>query len=107
MGAAGLEAVDGNAAASKKTAGLLLPSPETESRTASSSKGVAGDLPDLGGRNPEPLTIEVLRVKLDAAIDAEAWPAVKAIRERMAEVEHEAALSNPKVRFIDSARARK
>lgn len=34
-----------------------------------------------------PLTVDVLRRKLDAAIVAEAWDAVKAIRERMVEVE--------------------
>jgi len=33
----------------------------------------------------------VLRRKLDAAIDAEAWEAVKAIRERMVDAEREAA----------------
>jgi hypothetical protein len=31
----------------------------------------------------ERVTVEVLRAKLDAAILAEAWDAVKAIRERM------------------------
>jgi hypothetical protein len=36
---------------------------------------------------PEPLTVVVLRRKLDAAIVAEAWDAVKAIRERIVEVE--------------------
>jgi hypothetical protein len=35
----------------------------------------------------EPITLEVLRQKLDAAILAEAWEAVKAIRERMVDVE--------------------
>ena len=35
----------------------------------------------------EPLTVEILRRKLDAAIVAEAWDAVKAIRERIIEVE--------------------
>jgi hypothetical protein len=42
--------------------------------------------------NAEPfLTLEVLRRKLDAAILAEAWEAVKAIRERIIEVERETA----------------
>jgi hypothetical protein len=36
---------------------------------------------------PAPLTIDALRRKLDAAIDAEAWEAVKIIRERIVEVE--------------------
>jgi hypothetical protein len=39
----------------------------------------------------QPLTLDLLRCKLDAAIVAEAWDAVKAIRERMVEVEREAA----------------
>ena len=37
-----------------------------------------------------PVTVDVLRAKLDAAILAEEWSAVKAIRERMIEVEREA-----------------
>jgi hypothetical protein len=37
------------------------------------------------------VTVEVLRQKLDAAIVAEAWDAVKAIRERIVQVEREAA----------------
>jgi hypothetical protein len=32
---------------------------------------------------PEPLSIEVLRQRLDAAIDAEQWGAVSVIRERI------------------------
>lgn len=52
--------------------------------------------PALGGSRPfaeaEPKpSLEVLRRKLDAAIVAEAWDAVKAIRDRMGEVEREAA----------------
>jgi hypothetical protein len=35
----------------------------------------------------EPLTLDLLRRKLDAAIVAEAWEAVRAIRERIVEVE--------------------
>jgi hypothetical protein len=35
--------------------------------------------------------VEVLRRKLDAAILAEAWDAVKAVRERLAEAQREAA----------------
>jgi hypothetical protein len=41
--------------------------------------------------NAEPITIEVLRAKLDAAIWAEAWEAVKAIRERIGHAERTAA----------------
>jgi hypothetical protein len=37
------------------------------------------------------LTVEILRRKLDAAIMAEAWEAVKAIRERIVQAEREEA----------------
>jgi hypothetical protein len=37
--------------------------------------------------NPEPLTVAVLRRKLDAAILAEGWAAVKVIHERIVEAE--------------------
>lgn len=50
------------------------------------------------------LTLDVLRRKLDAAIVAEAWEAVKAIRQRMLEVERDAAGN---VIAIDDARARR
>jgi hypothetical protein len=39
-----------------------------------------------------PPTLDVLRRKLDAAIVAEAWDAVKAIRERIVEVERRAVI---------------
>jgi hypothetical protein len=64
---------------------------ESVSGTARSSKGLAGGSPDLAGRNPEPLTVEVLRRKLDAAIDAEEWKAVAVIRERIVQAERDAA----------------
>ncbi|HEY5242739.1 MAG TPA: hypothetical protein VIJ22_14770 [Polyangiaceae bacterium] len=45
----------------------------------------------------------MLRRKLDAAIDAEAWDAVKIIRERIVEVEHAEARN---VVHLDAARRR-
>jgi hypothetical protein len=47
--------------------------------------------------------LDVLRRQLDAAIIAEAWDAVKAIRDRIAQVEREKAGN---VRSIDSAKRR-
>lgn len=44
-------------------------------------------MPLATSRGAEPPTVEVLRAKLDAAIVAEAWDAVKVIRERMKQVE--------------------
>jgi hypothetical protein len=41
--------------------------------------------------NAEPITIEILRSKLDRAIVAERWEAVKTIRERIAQIERAAA----------------
>jgi len=58
---------------------------------ASESTGRAGETdlpkPAVTAGGPEPLTVEVLRRKLDAAIVAEAWDAVKAVRERLIEAE--------------------
>ena len=59
-----------------KIASAVLPKSETEAKPVESRPA---------------LTVEVLRRKLDAAIDAEAWEAVKAIRERMVDAEREAA----------------
>jgi hypothetical protein len=47
------------------------------------------------------LTLDVLRAKLDAAILAEAWDAVKAIGERIREVERAGVLD------LDAARRRR
>jgi hypothetical protein len=78
-------------------------SPGSEERAASVIVAPPPEAPDAGTnpatvRDPGQvrddsfvLTIEVLRQKLDRAIVAEAWDAVKAIRERMIEVERDAA----------------
>jgi hypothetical protein len=50
--------------------------------------------------------LDVLRRKLDAAIVAEAWDAVKAIRERIVEVEREEAARDGKLISIATARAK-
>ena len=70
-----------------------------------------GSTEDEGGHATSPpriaaaiaLTLDVLREKLDAAIVAEAWDAVKAIRERMIEVERADAGN---VRVLRSKRGR-
>jgi hypothetical protein len=49
----------------------------------------------------KPITSEVLRAKLDAAIVAEAWEAVKAIRERIVEIERAGVVD------LDAERARR
>jgi hypothetical protein len=51
--------------------------------------------------NPEPLTVEVLRRKLYAAIDAEAWDAVPTIRELLREAERVGVVD------LDAERARR
>jgi hypothetical protein len=53
--------------------------PEKSHNDSPTNPGVPG--------TPAPPTLEVLRAKLDAAIVAEAWDAVKAIRDRMAEMQ--------------------
>jgi hypothetical protein len=68
-------------------------SPEKQGASAIDSVSKVETAP-TNSRPGEPetaLTIDVLRRKLDAAIVAEAWEAVKAIRERMIEVERAAA----------------
>jgi hypothetical protein len=52
---------------------------------------VASDSRSFALGDAKPPSIETLRAKLDAAIVAEAWEAVKAIRERIVEVEREQA----------------
>jgi hypothetical protein len=47
--------------------------------------------PPASAPRTEPLTLAVLRAKLDAAIVAEAWEAVKTIRERIVQAERSAA----------------
>jgi hypothetical protein len=77
---------------------------DTQEKQADPSSAGEGDAPNVSepasagvrsrpsdGPQPEPLTFDVLRRKLDAAIVAEAWDAVKAIRERIVEVERDAA----------------
>jgi hypothetical protein len=58
---------------------------DAEPVTATSAPAVAPQVNAMP--NAEPITIEVLRAKLDRAIIAEEWEAVKAIRERIGEVE--------------------
>jgi hypothetical protein len=80
---------------------------EAAAGTARSSESLAADSADLAGRNPEPTThrmVERLRCKLDAAIDDEAWEAVKVIRERILEIQREQARN---VVALDEARARR
>ncbi len=48
-------------------------------------------LPLLAVQRSEPITVDLLRRKLDAAIVAEAWDAVKAIRERILRAERDEA----------------
>ncbi len=60
--------------------------------SAGSASGSEGGEEGRAGSPPRPaaaseISLDVLRQKLDAAIVAEAWDAVKAIRERMTEVE--------------------
>jgi hypothetical protein len=70
----------------EKTAGSALPPPAGEPESARVSEPLAVDSRTLV--EPEPkVTVDLLRRKLDAAILAEAWEAVKVIRERIVEVE--------------------
>jgi hypothetical protein len=78
------------------------PSPEIQTSRAPESPAGASQVPAVP--NAEALTVDVLRRKLDAAIVAEQWDAVRAIRERIVEVEREAAGN---VRSIESARHRR
>jgi hypothetical protein len=81
------------------------PSPENSARFAIGDGGVALErtrpeghprplasvpLP-AASQNAEPLTVALLWRKLDAAIVAEAWDAVKAIQQRIVALEREAA----------------
>jgi hypothetical protein len=64
-----------------------LPSPAPGSQPAPRRDGSPVESRPVVKPNAEPPTLEVLRRKLDAAIVAEAWDAVKAIRERIIEEE--------------------
>jgi hypothetical protein len=87
----GLEPDQKTCTLASKTSSIGDPPPPPDDGTVRTSTGLARASKDLAIRNPEPLTVEVLRRKLDAAIVAEAWDAVKAIRERIVEAEREAA----------------
>jgi len=65
---------------------------------------LAGDARTGPPQNAEPLTVAVLRRKLDAAIVAEAWDAVKAIQQRIVVLEREAAGN---VVALDAARGKR
>jgi hypothetical protein len=68
------------------------------------SRELAGASGGSTSPNAEPLTVAALRRKLDAAIDAEAWPAVAVIRERIREAERAEACN---VIPIDVAKSRR
>jgi hypothetical protein len=80
----------------------IAPSPaENKADRASEAGGIPtasrrvadrpGHVATSPGSEPPQLTVDVLRQKLDTAILAEAWDAVKVIRERLVEAERAAA----------------
>jgi hypothetical protein len=68
----------------------LVPCPADESEPSSRATGSDEPRP-AAGPNAEPLTVEVLRRKLDAAISAEEWAVVKILHGRIVEAERGAA----------------
>jgi hypothetical protein len=82
-----IEAVSESAESNEKTAGsLLLPHAHGPEPAIASEPTSASSRPSET-REAEPVTVDVLQRKLDAAILAEAWHALKTIRERIAQVE--------------------
>ena len=75
---------------------------EAEIQTSPSSNGLAGASEGLAVPNAEPISIDVLRSKLDRAIIAEEWGAVKAIHERIGQAQQDAAGN---VRRLDRTRS--
>ena len=80
-----------HAASSGNSEGSSSKSQADERETTGAPEPMPGSSIPNAPTHAEPITIETLRRKLDAAIVAEAWEAVKAIRQRMIEVEREGA----------------
>jgi hypothetical protein len=87
VGATGFEASRENAPDAEDSAGSPTSPGGAGAEPPRPSPGSGGTSADPVVPNAEPLSIEVLRRKLDAAIDAEEWPAVSVIRERIRELE--------------------
>jgi hypothetical protein len=64
-----------------------LPSPPAGSQPSRLDDGSPGDSRPLARPNAEPISLDVLRAKLDAATAAEAWGAVESIQRRIDEAE--------------------
>lgn len=92
-----------------KDAGSSMPPDVAGDESAPGSRPLAAgshpsERPEPKPEASERPSVAVLRAKLDAAIVAEAWHAVKAIRERIAEAERDEADASGKVVSLDARR---
>jgi len=67
-------------------------------RIDSASRSMTSDPRPFPLHDAKPPSLEVLRAKLDAAIVAEAWEAVTAIRERIVQIEQACPVAVPSLR---------
>ena len=81
----------GETVAALPPASLPAKSKHADIRSRADARPIEATIADAPADPSPPLTLAMLRRKLDAAILAEAWEALKAIRERMTEVERETA----------------
>jgi hypothetical protein len=86
-----IETAPENAGSAAKQAGSSLPFPLAKSEPSRGHDGSQGSPRRLADPIAKPPTFAELRRKLDAAIMAEQWEAVKAIRERIVQAEREEA----------------
>jgi hypothetical protein len=84
--------------------GQSTASPEAGGSKPVQLEGSRGISADPATPNAKPLAVDELRVKLDAAIDAEQWAAVVIIRERIVEAERTTATN---VVPIDAGKGRR